>query len=516
MAGMNILEWTSVAAVALVAAFLTLVFLGPARLFGSRKPGRRAMVSDSTVPVWIFDGTDLIDATARAYRIMDGLGDMPDWNDLRQRLSGRFPDMPANPAVVKDLGCFVVRPTDPEDHSELVCEWLEGMVRVQLRPLEPGTLAPPAAIPELDFLRSAVNHAPNPVWRVEESGGVVWYNRAYRELCETVRGQDTRIEIPLFSTNKPEIQMPGRARQALETEDGKRKFWFDITSAPQDGGRLYYASDINAVVDAEAAQRNFVQTLAKTFAQLSIGLAIFDRNRQLALFNPALIDLTALPAGFLSGRPNLLSFFDRLRDQHMIPEPKNYGSWRQQIADLVEAASLGRYHETWSMPSGSVYSVSGRPHPDGAVAFLFEDITAEITLTRRFRADLEVNQSVLDHIDDAIAVFSVNGHQSSCNAAYREMWGVDPDNAFAQITITDATRVWQEKCNPSPVFGEIRDFVSSRENRVDWTETVTLTDGSRFECCICPVLQGSTMVRFSRLPVARDSVLVLQHNVNGV
>jgi len=54
------------------------------------------------------------------------------------------------------------------------------------------------------------------------------------------------------------------------------------------------------------AQRNFVQTLTKTFAQLSIGLAIFNRERQLVLFNPALIDLTALPADFLTGRPHLL------------------------------------------------------------------------------------------------------------------------------------------------------------------------------------------------------------------
>lgn len=68
---------------------------------------------------------------------------------------------------------------------------------------------------------------------------------------------------------------------------------------------IYHAVDVNAVVKSEIAQRNFVQTLAKTFAQLSIGLAIFDRNGQLALFNPALIDLTELPAEFLSGRPTL-------------------------------------------------------------------------------------------------------------------------------------------------------------------------------------------------------------------
>jgi PAS domain-containing protein len=72
--------------------------------------------------------------------------------------------------------------------------------------------------------------------------------------------------------------------------------------------------DITEIVRAQQAQKNFVQTLTKTFVTLSIGLAIFDRNRQLMLFNPALIDLTALTADFLSTRPNLLTAFDKLWD----------------------------------------------------------------------------------------------------------------------------------------------------------------------------------------------------------
>ncbi|NCW08109.1 MAG: diguanylate cyclase, partial [Rhodobacterales bacterium] len=80
--------------------------------------------------------------------------------------------------------------------------------------------------------------------------------------------------------------------------------------------------DITEIVRAQQAQKNFVQTLTKTFATLSIGLAIFDRNRQLMLFNPALIDLTALTADFLSARPNLLTAFDKLWDNQIMPETK--------------------------------------------------------------------------------------------------------------------------------------------------------------------------------------------------
>ena len=93
-----------------------------------------------------------------------------------------------------------------------------------------------------------------------------------------------------------------------------------------ESGAFHYASDANGIVRAELAQRKFMQTLSQTFAQLSIGLAIFDRKRQLATFNPALLDITDLNFEFLSGHPTLDALLDRLRNMRMLPEPKDYAS----------------------------------------------------------------------------------------------------------------------------------------------------------------------------------------------
>jgi PAS domain-containing protein len=197
----------------------------------------------------------------------------------------------------------------------------------------------------------------------------------------------------------------------------------------------------------------------KTFAQLSIGLAIFDRSGQLALFNPAIVDLTDLPAEVLSARPDLLSFFDRLRDNRVMPEPKDYRTWRQDILDVIAAATNGCYQETWSLDTGHTYRVIGRPHPDGAVAFLIEDITAEVAMTRNFRAELELVQSLMDTFEDALAVFSSSGVLTFCNAAYGQLWKIDPESTLIDATIVDSIKVWQSQCRPDPAWGDMRDFV---------------------------------------------------------
>ncbi len=442
--------------------------------------------------VFLFDEGKLIshsDVALAGYETVDN------WDDLRRLLKRDFPSFPETPAIVREEGNMVVSAIDCTVDREVLCEWIDGIVRVQLRDIK--TQRNPARHDPSDPIRLAMDKAPYPVWLLDECDAVRWCNAAYVSLVRKVRGRDADLTLPVFPAVTDIDHLGKKTRVSVSVAGSDNKLWFDLSHVGLDQGQLYYATDINAIVEAESAQRKFVQTMTKTFAQLSISLAIFDRNRQLALFNPALIDLTTLPPDFLSSRPSLSSFFDRLRDQHMMPEPKNYRSWRSQMNDLLEAAQDGDYQETWSLPSGSVYSVSGRPHPDGAVAFLFEDITAEITLTRRFRSEMDLMQSILDKLADAIAVFSDDGTLALTNLAYQELWGEPEETGFEPATVLDVTRDWQEQCIATPVLGEIRDFVGMRDNRSQWSSTLRKRDGTEMTCTVNPMYNGATIVLFS-------------------
>ncbi|SDD63401.1 PAS-domain containing protein [Ruegeria marina] len=483
-------EWLALALICLSSAMLAAWMLSGPRL--SKVVGH-GHLAHAKAPnhVFLFDGHDLVGTShSGADRSIHV------WNDLRDRLAADFPGFPADPEQVEKNGEIIVGPIDGRTGRDVFCEWLDGIVRVELRNGMSLGLAS-SCDGCTDPLRSAMDKAPYPVWFLDNDGALRWCNAAYVKLTRKVRDGVPDLCKPLFP-NPVETIGPGKKnRVSISMEPSGAKLWFDVLLVQHDAGCLCYAMDINAVVDAEIAQRNFVQTLPKTFAQLSTGLAIFDRNRQLALFNPALVDLTSLPVDFLSSRPSVSSFFDRLRNLNMMPEPKNYGGWRQQMNDLVQAATDGNYRETWSLPSGSVYSVSGRPHPDGAVAFLFEDITAEVTLTRRFRSELELGQAALDQIDRAIAVFSADGTLALSNAAYHQLWNCDPDRSFAQVTVLDAIRVWQDTCAATPIWGDIRDFVENRENRADWEGRVHMRDGRMLNCAVSPIQNGATLVSFT-------------------
>src|SRR5699024_6571367 len=143
-------------------------------------------------------------------------------------------------------------------------------------------------------------------------------------------------------------------REKLEEADDPVR-WFDCHLRPASEGRMVFAVTADSTVRAERSLREFVQKLTKTFADLPVGLAIFDRQRNLQLFNPALIDLTGVATGFLTARPTLYAFLDRLREARMMPEPKDYPSWRNKIISLEAAAASGHHVETWTLPGGQTY-----------------------------------------------------------------------------------------------------------------------------------------------------------------
>lgn len=499
-----------VVATSIAAALVALLLMASWPDLGARRQARAqgGVSGHLEQAVFLFDDQDLVDATGTAHALLGAIpGPGSEWARLSGYLSQRLRGFTAEMGTLADRGELQLQ--DPDGDLRVRAEWLGQLARLTVTDLSAegqavlvDALSHKAQEAELAALRDTLAVAPALIWRTNGTGAVVWANNAY--LDAAVEQGDEGAEVLTWPVPAlfRDLADSGQ-RQMLSSKGGRPAQWFDCHSLPVPGGTVHFALPADAAVKAEASLREFVQTLSKTFAHLPIGLAIFDRQRQLALFNPALVDLTATGVEFLSSRPTLQAFLDRLRERQVIPEPKDYASWRQQMMDLERQASSGLYEETWTLPSGQTYHVVGRPHPDGAVAFLLEDITAEITLTRRFRSEIELGQAVVDTVEEAIVVFSPAGELILSNAAYDALWGVEPSLTLGKVTVVDSIRRWLELAQPNPAFGEIRDFVLGMEDRSEWGADLRLLAGDALACRVVPLSGGATLVGFSRFRVER-------------
>jgi PAS domain-containing protein len=460
-------------------------------------PRRRAssQPSETSNPILLFDRGCLVDANPAALKLLGNQDpDALSWQSVREALVHDLPDLPD--ILGNDAGgirFFPENAIESEPRASLE-EW-DQVSRLVLHNWSAEN-ATDAKIKirgsELAALRRAAQMAPFPIWQTDQKNQLIWYNDSYKS---TIKPCDFELLLPVRSGTSGQTQPRKTYRAELKDGTTNEKRHFEIAVVATHKTKTYYALDASAIMQAENAQRRFVQTLSKTFAQLSVGLAIFNKEKRLVVFNPALIDLLDIPVEQLSSRPSFEAFFDLLRENRVLPEPKDYFSWRTRLTDLVIDASQDRYCETWQLPSGANYRVTGRPHPDGAIAFIFEDISAEISLTRRFKRDLEINQAILDQLDEAIVVVSQSGQVTNTNRAFRSAWKIDPDGCFAQFTLRDLAEIWRQECTSDHFVTELKAKLAST-NRKPWSAQVETVSGLTWFASMSPLPDGAIMIRF--------------------
>lgn len=454
--------------------------------------------------VMLFRDRILVDATPPARALLDRFSAIEgDWTRLLQWIGPRFPDaIDALDSIGRTGRLELLGQTGAGSAAlRLVIEQIDpGLLRIAITDPQAeyagivvDSMSQQAMEEELDLLRRSLDQTPMLVWRQDADDRVTWANAAYLRKAESQSDEPIGWPLPrLLDAPRPVPGAGTRTRRASLNQNGTVS-WYDCHSHQVGDQTMMFALPADAAVRAERSLREFVQTLTKTFADLPIGLAIFDRQRQLQLFNPALIDLTNLPTGFLTARPTLFDLLDKLRELRMVPEPKDYRSWRQQMSNLESAAATGHHVEEWSLPGGQTYRVTGRPHPDGAVAFLFEDITSEMSLTRKFRAEMSLGQSILDNIGEAVVVFAPGGQVTMANGAYRALWPTAPGN------LGGALACWQAHSQGGPGFEALGARLAGSEGATRDSGLIAGPSDQLLGWAVTRLPAGRQMVRF-RLP----------------
>lgn len=489
----------------------TLLAVAAYYLLETRK-GQSAFVGSAPdpLPTFLFDDRKLLDASNGAMRLLDGRpDDIPEWDTLILALSNCFQGFEDTLETLAD-GATATCISDINPDMSVELERFGSKVRIGIKGDDPTktpdvllSLTHQSERTRFEALSNIADSAPQLIWKEDRDGKVVWCNKTYLRYCDKAASSEP-AKVPLWPAKRlfGDLVPPDRishvaakTRHSLRLAEEEAEHWFSISSLPVPDGTLNFATSANDEVRAERVYRDFMQTFAKTFAQLSIGLAIFDRSHRLTMFNPSLIEMTGLSSPFLSARPTIHAVLDHLRESRKLPEPKNYTEWRSQFVEMLDADKSETYLQTWNLPDGQTLRVTGRPYPDGAFAFLFEDISAEMTLTRRFRAELQTSQAVIDTIPNAIAVFSASNTLVASNKAYADLWNTSGE-AVINSDLRSAIDTWKSGAAPTTFWSNIENLAAGADDKTDLSSQILLRNGRVISCSAKSIGGGMTMVTF--------------------
>lgn len=481
---------------------LILEFLGAAAiawaaiwaLSRGRSVAKAGLAQHSGSVAFLFDGVDLINATQPANDLLrSGNAQLTDLDRLIDLLEPRFPNLRLKLAQVEELGQVSLHAMEGASDL-LIAETHNGYLRVLLSTdaqTSAASLADEikslAQLQEITELRAISDECPQLIWRENRDGSIGWANRTYLDLAQAQSGQDIWPPVPLFTDLEPgtEGSPPEPTRHAIMVKGDKDPRWFEVTSIHCNEKILHAASDVTDQVRAKDIQRDLTQTLTKTFAGLSVGLAVFDRNRQLVLFNPALSDLTGLNPSHLVVRPSVETFLDLLREKRITPEVSDFSKWRKQMAELAFGPDARDHVEDWDLFDGRSYQVTCRPFPNGAIAVLIEDVSSDHALATQLQSALRLGQEALDGISEAVCVFSDQGALLLENEPCTKLWGESEE-----VSLEAELARWRRQCAPTRKWDDLLKRVRTFQLGKGFAFTAQRNDGRTVQITARPTSLG--------------------------
>jgi PAS domain-containing protein len=215
--------------------------------------------------------------------------------------------------------------------------------------------------------------------------------------------------------------------------------------------------------------------------------------------NRRFIENFALSDSWLSEHPLFEELLDAMRAKGSISEQRDFAAWKRTKLKLFENPQE-RSQRTWHLPNGRSQRVTFCPNALGGLAMVVEDLTSEVELKTAYNALVKVQQVTLDTIEEAIAVFGLDGRLKLHNTAFSRLWPVSEGALARGPHIREISEICAEQIGPDETWNIVTAAVNAAgpERCLDWN-TIKRADGHTLSLALTRLPDGGTMVSFSDL-----------------
>ncbi len=350
--------------------------------------------------------------------------------------------------------------------------------------------------------RAVLESSRIPVWVRDQDLELRWANPAFLAATGAGSLQQAQAANALWSRSERlhalaarDGREPVQARRQVNLGGKQRAFATNLWRIP-DAGVAGLALDVTEQVKAEARLQMEADASADMLDKLSLAIAVFGADHRLISHNATFSQLWRFPEDWLVGRPSLDEMLDRLREQRLLPEQRDFAVWKRDLlANFDEGA--GKVEYFWHRPDGLSLHVVAEPHLQGGLFFTFEDITDSIQLKASLTMLQGVQKATLDTFDDAMAIFAPDGRLVLNNALFARLWQLEDGEMsgephFTRLAGYAAARIGRD-ASWDIVSAAV---VSADPERYNEWGKVTRADGRTIALDLSRLPNGATLVAY--------------------
>jgi signal transduction histidine kinase len=351
--------------------------------------------------------------------------------------------------------------------------------------------------------KAILDALPIPVWLRDKGLALSWGNHAFLKGAGAADLNAARRDQSALDKSERDLAATARLENAVQEARrfsvvGGQRRALTFTEIPLgDAGVIGTAVDVTEIVGAEARLQQHADAHAATLDTLQTAVAIFGRDQKLTFYNKAFVRLWSLPETFLDRHPSDGDILDRLRDARKLPEQRDYQAWKRSRQALYGEGSREKAsEEAWHMPGGQTIRVVTQPHPFGGLTFLYEDVTARLTLESDYNTLMKVQSATLDTLSEGVAVFGPDGKLKLHNAAFTRIWELDTGDLEGEPHVRTIAALSRDRFGDSKLWDQLIGTIVAGARAQDLGE-VERSDKSILSLSTAPLPDGATLVTFA-------------------
>jgi signal transduction histidine kinase/PAS domain-containing protein len=309
--------------------------------------------------------------------------------------------------------------------------------------------------------------------------------------AELIDAEGQEGAAAMARTAKERGEVVSRAEPAIIR--GQRRMLRIVNVPLQTGAVAGFAVDIQDLEDARIELARHIEAQRELADRMTAGTAQFDSDRTLSFFNQPFAAMTQLDPDWLAERPEFDRVIDRMRDQHRLPEARDFPAWKEERRNWFISADEV-IEEEWMLPAGDHIRVVVQPLPDGGLRLFFEDHTEQLRLASARDTLLRVRAATFDNLYEAISVFASDGRLYVWNRRFLENWDLDEEWLATHPRIDELVPAMARKLVNPTAAAQIREMVRQTTNeRQSANGRVSLTDGRHFQFAAVPLPDGNAL-----------------------
>ena len=362
-----------------------------------------------------------------------------------------------------------------------------------------------------DQLSQILDNLPMPVWLRNSDLSLAWVNSAHRVAVEagvdaSPADQNMELVPGLAAEEAQSLSRRAVALQEPQVENrrfvvgGERKS-FELVEVPLKTGEVVgFAHDMTARDDAVGELERFSEANVEVFNRLQSAVAIFDAERQLTFRNDAFIRLWEFDEAWLDAHQGHDEILENLRQRRRLPEQIDFQAYKNAVLEQYTAL-LESHEEMEVLPDGTMIRSVLSPYPLGGLMIIYDDVTDRLELERARNTTQAVQQVILDHLLEGLAVFGSDGRLKLFNARFGGIWDLSKDFLESEPHVSDVIEscrglIFDASLQASewlPLKDRIIENALERSSRVS---RLLLTDGRSIQCSGVPLPDGAMLYTY--------------------